>query len=154
MYRGDTMKTIIATKSIKQILVSVLFLIFMSVIGLSILSYYQFLFLEIDQIMVIFLYVLLLAFLSLLGYVIYMLLLPKQLVSLDETYLYLHKIGHKHIQLLIKDIENVKANINIWAKPFLVYSSIEIETQDKKHYIRVANHMGELKEKLEHLIRT
>jgi hypothetical protein len=147
------MHTVLGTKSYMQIFISFLFLIFASVILLAILNYYQFVLENIDRIIIVFAYVLVLSILSLLGYIIYMLMLPHALVSLDDDNLYLHKIGRKYIKLPMNDIVFVKANINIWAKPFLVYSSIEVETKDKKHYIRVAKNMGDLKDQLELLIQ-
>jgi len=147
------MHTVLATKSYMQIFISFLFFLFASVILLAILNYYQFDFANIDRIMVVFSYVLLLSIISLLGYMTYMLLLPHALVSLDEKHIYLHKIGKKFYTLPIHDITWVRAHINIWAKPFLVYSSIEIETKEKKYYIRVAKNMGDLKDQLEVLIQ-
>ncbi|PKK93708.1 MAG: hypothetical protein CVV61_03270 [Tenericutes bacterium HGW-Tenericutes-6] len=135
-------------KSYKQLIASILFLVFSLVIMFEILSYYRFDFSMIDEILQIFMYVLIVVSLSLMIFIGILIFYPKEILSEDDEAIYIHSLFKKNIKVLKKDITFVSTRINIWAKPFLVYSALLIESHDKIYTIRFGKNMQDVKEQI------
>ncbi len=135
-------------KSYKQLIASILFLVFSLVIMFEILSYYRFDFSMIDEILQIFMYVLIVVSLSLVIFIGILIFYPKEILSEDDEAIYIHSLFKKNIKVLKKDITFVSTRINIWAKPFLVYSALLIESHDKIYTIRFGKNMQDVKEQI------
>jgi hypothetical protein len=114
----------------------------------EILSYYRFDFSMIDEILQIFMYVLIVVSLSLMIFIGILIFYPKEILSEDDEAIYIHSLFKKNIKVLKKDITFVSTRINIWAKPFLVYSALLIESHDKIYTIRFGKNMQDVKEQI------
>ena len=135
-------------KSYKQLIFSILFLMFALMIMLQIFQYYGFVFSEINDILQIFVFVLIIVSLSLIVFIGIQVLYPNLILSHDDDTVYFHGLFKNTIEIKKKDMTFISTRINIWAKPFLVYSALLIETKDKTYTIRFGKNMQDVKEQL------
>lgn len=135
-------------KSYKQLIVSILFLLFALLIMIQIFQYYAFDFSAIDQIFQVFIYVLIIVSISLVVFIGIQLLYPNQILSYDDEAIYFNGLLGQTTKIMIKDITFVSTRINIWAKPFLVYSALLIETEEKTYTVRFGKNMQDIKEQI------
>jgi len=147
-------KEILAVKSYKELIWIAIFLLFDIYMTLSILNYYQFKLAELPNVILILFIVLVVSFVALVIYGIILILYPLNIIYSDDKHLFVHKLNKKIVTIQIKDIEDVHTTINIWAKPFLVYTSLVIQHESKSTVIRFAKQMYDVKEKIQHKMRT
>ena len=144
------MKTTLAKKSTKQMIVTIIVLVITLLIAYSIFSYYHFIYGDIDiEIKIIFL-VLLLSSLILFLQSIFLITNPKIMMMYDQDGIYIY--GRNHAEQMIKfiDIIDVHVTVNIWMKPFLVYSSIVIKTNQGVTTIKDIEKMNDVKDFIHH----
>lgn len=146
-------KEIIGIKSYKELIWIGVFLAFLIYIALSILTYYQFQFNQFPDVITILFFVVVVAFVALIIYGTILLLYPKVIIETNDQKLYVHRLNGQTLQINIHEIEEIKATINIWAKPFLVYTSIVIFYNHKSIVIRFVKEMKDVKDKIFHMMQ-
>lgn len=129
------MDHIIATKSIKEILVHVIIVFILLTVLIMTYRYDLRVETSIEDELQLFMIVLLFLILVLLANLSYIIVLPKIIITCDGKRLNVNQ-RKKRYAISLDRIEVISKRVNIWAKPFLVYSDIRIETDEKTHTIR------------------
>jgi hypothetical protein len=132
---------------IKSIIVMVLS---MTVI-LQVLMYYNFRFENMPPIIRVVLAIFIVLSIFSMIQIVILSFVPTIIMEYDDTGLYIHKINQKTTYVKFADITNVKATINIWAKPFLVYTAVVIDTDQKEYVVRHLDKMDDVKDIIHHL---
>jgi hypothetical protein len=145
------MREQLAKKSIKQIIANVIILFFISVMIYSIFSYYRFIFEVVDIEMKIILFALSLGSLALMIQLYILISNPKVLMEYDQQGIYIHKRDKLEYFIKYKDMFDVHATVNIWTKPFLVYSSLVIKTKEGVSIVRNIERMAEVRDFIHHM---
>jgi len=145
------MREQLAKKSIKQIIANVIILIFILMIIYGIFNYYRFIFEIIDIEMKIILFALGLGSLTLVMQLYILISNPKVLIEYDQQGIYVHKRDKLEYFIKFKDMFDVHATVNIWTKPFLVYSQLVIKTKEGVSIIRNIEKMAEVRDFIHHM---
>jgi hypothetical protein len=129
------MKDVIATKSIGEIIVHGIILVILSFVLLMVYQYDLRADTPIERELRLFMVVLAALIVLLLANLLYMVSLPTNMITYEEDRLVIQKRrGTDRIPL--ESIEVILKSVNIWAKPFLVYADIRIETREKTYRVR------------------
>jgi len=147
------MKNVIATKSIKEIIVHMIIVVILSIILLMVYRYDLGTDTPIASELRLFMVVLAALIVILLANLFYMISLPKILIVREEDFLVVRK-RRKTDGIPLESIEVISKSVNIWAKPFLVYSDIKIETQEKTHVIRHIKDIPDAVDRIRRLMET
>jgi uncharacterized membrane protein YwzB len=147
------MKNVIATKSIKEIIVHMIIVVILSIILLMVYRYDLGTDTPIASELRLFMVVLAALIVILLANLFYMISLPKILIVREEDFLVVRK-RRKTYGIPLESIEVISKSVNIWAKPFLVYSDIKIETQEKTHVIRHIKDIPDAVDRIRRLMET
>jgi uncharacterized membrane protein YwzB len=147
------MKDVIATKSIKEIIVHMIIVVILSIILLMVYRYDLGTDTPIASELRLFMVVLAALIVILLANLFYMISLPKILIVREEDFLVVRK-RRKTDGIPLESIEVISKSVNIWAKPFLVYSDIKIETQEKTHVIRHIKDIPDAVDRIRRLMET
>jgi hypothetical protein len=145
------MKKELAFKSTPQIIRTALMCIIAQVVAFALWSYYNFQIASMPTIILTIFLVFIIVMILLFILVILMISNPKVMMEYDQNsiYVFKRKVGEEKIHF--KDIINVKATINIWAKPFLIYTALIIETNEKDYIIRNIDKIDEVRDMIKHL---
>jgi hypothetical protein len=76
---------------------------------------------------------------------------PKVVMEYDDFGVYIYHRSKKEVYISFDDIINVQAFINIWAKPFLIYTQLVITTKDKSITVRHMDKINDIKDQIKHL---
>ncbi|MCR3906369.1 MAG: hypothetical protein NUK62_05035 [Tenericutes bacterium] len=145
------MKKVLARKSVSKMVKSIIVMVLSATVCLQILMYYQFLIVNIPPIIrVLFAIFAVLTIFSLIQIII-LSLVPTIIMEYDDHGIYIHKIKNKTIFVKFEEMTNVKATINIWAKPFLVYTAVVIDTKNQEFVVRHLDKMDDVKDMIHHL---
>jgi uncharacterized membrane protein YwzB len=147
------MKNVIATKSIGEIIVHMIIVVILSIILLMVYRYDLGTDTPIASELRLFMVVLAALIVILLANLFYMISLPKILIVREEDFLVVRK-RRKTDGIPLESIEVISKSVNIWAKPFLVYSDIKIETQEKTHVIRHIKDIPDAVDRIRRLMET
>lgn len=145
------MKKELAYNSIPQIVRTALMCIIAQIAAFSLWSYYNFQIASMPTVILAIFLVFIIVMILLFILVILMISNPKVMMEYDQhsIYVFKRKIGIEKIDF--KDIVNVKATINIWAKPFLIYTALIIETNENDYIIRNIDRIDEVRDMIKHL---
>jgi hypothetical protein len=69
----------------------------------------------------------------------------------DQHRIYVHQRDHSEYFIYFKDMLDVHATVNIWTKPFLVYSALVIKTNDEIFTIRNIEKMADVRDFIHHI---
>ncbi|PKK99176.1 MAG: hypothetical protein CVV57_03140 [Tenericutes bacterium HGW-Tenericutes-2] len=145
------MKKELALKSTPQIVRTALMCIIAQVVAFSLWSYYNFQVASMPTIILAIFFVFIIVMILLFILVILMISNPRVMMEYDQNAIYIFKRKLGQEQVNFKDIVNVKATINIWAKPFLIYTALIIETDEKDFIIRNIDKIDEVRDMIKHL---
>jgi len=145
------MREQLAKKSVKQIIANIIILIVILTMIYSIFSYYHFIFEVIDIEMKIILFALGLGALALMIQLYILISNPKVLMEYDQQGIYIHKRDKLEYYIKFKDMFDVHATVNIWTKPFLVYSHLVIKTKESVSIVRNIERMAEVRDFIHHM---
>ncbi len=145
------MKKELAYKSVPQIVRSALMCVLSQVIAFSLWAYYGYQIMNMPNIILIIFLVFISVMIMLFILVIIMISNPKVMMEYDQNSIYIYRRRLEPQQIDYKDIVNVKATINIWAKPFLIYTAVIIETNEKDYVVRNIDKMDEVRDMIKHL---
>ncbi len=145
------MREQLAKKSVKQIIANIIILIVILTMIYSIFSYYHFIFEVIDIEMKIILFALGLGALALMIQLYILISNPKVLMEYDQQGIYIHKRDKLEYYIKFKDMFDVHATVNIWTKPFLVYSHLVIKTKEGVSIVRNIERMAEVRDFIHHM---
>ncbi|MDO9628763.1 MAG: hypothetical protein Q7I99_02580 [Acholeplasmataceae bacterium] len=145
------MRKELAQKSIPQIIRTGLMCFISQLVAFSLWSYYNYQIYSMPNVILVIFIVFVVIMIMLFILVILMISNPKVMMEYDQRsiYIYNRKLDAQIINY--QDIVNVKASINIWAKPFLIYTSLIIETKDKEYIVRNIEKMDEVRDMIMHL---
>jgi len=145
------MREQLAKKSIKQIIADYIILVFILTIIYYIFNYYDFRFELIDIEMKIIVFALALGSLALIMQLYILVTNPDVLMEYDQEGVYVHKRDQLEYFIRYKDIFDVHATVNIWTKPFLVYSALVIKTKESVSVIRNIGKIAEVRDFIHHM---
>ncbi|HBG32890.1 MAG TPA: hypothetical protein DEG42_01585 [Acholeplasmataceae bacterium] len=145
------MREQLAKKSIKQIIANFIILVFILTIIYFIFNYYYFRFELIDIEMKIILFALGLGSIALVMQLYILITNPNILMEYDQDGVYVHKRDKMEYFIRFKDMFDVHATVNIWTKPFLVYSALVIKTKESVSVIRNIEKMAEVRDFIHHM---
>jgi len=145
------MRKQLAKKSIKQIITNIVLFMFLMTIIFLILSYYKFSFSNIDIELKIILFALILGTLALVMQLYILVTNPSVLMEYDAEGIYVHQRDQLEYFIHFSDIFDVHATVNIWTKPFLVYSALVIKTKESVSVIRNIEKMAEVRDFIHHM---
>lgn len=145
------MKKELAYKSISQIIWTAITIGLAFLMAFSFANFYAFNFSDMpQQIILIVVAFTLIGLFSTVFFVI-LILNPACILSYTDEGLYIHKRHHKELYIAFEDIDKVHTTISIWAKPFLVYTSLVITLQDKTVTVRYIKDMPDIRDQIKHL---
>jgi len=145
------MREQLAKKSIKQIIATIITLMFTLIMAYSIFNYYDFVFSAIDIEIKIILFALSLGSLALIMQLLILFSNPKVIMEYDQHSIYVHQRDHSEYSIQFSDMLDVHATVNIWTKPFLVYSALVIKTNDNVFIIRNIEKMADVRDLIHHM---
>lgn len=145
------MKKELAIKSIPQIIRTALMCVLSQVIAFSLWAYYGYQIMDMPTIILAIFLVFMSIMIMLFILVILMINNPKVMMEYDQNFIYIYRRKLEPQRVKYDEIVNVKATINIWAKPFLIYTALIIETKDKEYIIRNIEKMDEVRDMIIHL---
>jgi len=145
------MRKELAIKSTTQIIRTALMCFISQIVAFSLWSHYNFQITSMPTIILAIFLVFIVVMVLLFILVILMISNPRVMMEYDQDsiYIFKRKIGLEKIDF--KDIVNVKATINIWAKPFLIYTALIIVTNEKDYIIRNIDKIDEVSDMIKHL---
>jgi len=144
------MKKNLALKSIPLIIRTSIILILSSTGFLAILVHYRFNYAEIDTVIRYFLFAFTIISVMLIAQLIIIICLPKVIMMYDNESIYINRINRKEIIIKFDEIVKVHTTISILAKPFLVYTSLVITTNDKAFIVRNIDKMADVRDMISH----
>ncbi|MFU8793316.1 MAG: hypothetical protein ACNA7K_04750 [Acholeplasmataceae bacterium] len=146
------MKKELAYKSVSQIIWTAITIGLAFLMAFSFANYYAFDFsIMPEQIILIVGAFTFIGIFSLVFFVI-LILNPKCILSYTEEGLYHHQRQQKEVFIPFNEIDKVHTTISIWAKPFLVYTSLVITLQDKTITVRYIKDMPDVRDQIKHLV--
>ncbi|MDI6453015.1 hypothetical protein [Peloplasma aerotolerans] len=145
------MKKILAKKSVSKMIKSIIVMVLSMTVILQVLMYYNFRFENMPPIIRVVLAIFIVLSIFSMIQIVILSFVPTIIMEYDDTGLYIHKINQKTTYVKFADITNVKATINIWAKPFLVYTAVVIDTDQKEYVVRHLDKMDDVKDIIHHL---
>lgn len=145
------MKKILAKKSVSKMVKSIIVMVLSMTVILQVLMYYNFRFENMPPIIRVVLAIFIVLSIFSMIQIVILSFVPTIIMEYDDTGLYIHKINQKTTYVKFADITNVKATINIWAKPFLVYTAVVIDTDQKEYVVRHLDKMDDVKDIIHHL---
>ncbi len=145
------MKKELAIKSVPQIFRTALICVLSQVVAFSLWAYYGYQIMDMPTIILTVFLVFLSVTMMLFILVILMISNPKVMMEYDHQFIYIYRRKLEPQKINYKDIVNVKATINIWAKPFLIYTALIIETDEKDYIIRNIDRIDEVRDMVMHL---
>jgi hypothetical protein len=145
------MKKVLAKKSVSKMVKSIIVMVLSMTVILQVLMYYNFRFENMPPIIRVVLAIFIVLSIFSMIQIVILSFVPTIIMEYDDTGLYIHKINQKTTYVKFADITNVKATINIWAKPFLVYTAVVIDTDQKEYVVRHLDKMDDVKDIIHHL---
>jgi len=145
------MRKNLGNKSYYEIIRSFIALFMLIFVILGIFSYYRLRPLDFTITIRIFTYIFILVAVFLVVYITILFTNPKVIMEYDDKGLYIYHRSRKEVFVKYDEIMNVQAFINIWAKPFLIYTHILITTKDNSIFVRHMDKSNDVKDQIMHL---
>jgi hypothetical protein len=141
----------LAFKSIPQIIWTAVTMFIAIVVGYAVMEFYGFDFSQMPEQIIFISVASMIIVVALSIFLVYLLTNPHVLMYQDENGIYVIK-RKEEIFISYKDIQKVHTTISIWAKPFLVYTSLVITLEDHSVTIRNIHDMADIRDQIIHKV--
>jgi hypothetical protein len=145
------MRNNLGNKSYPEIIRAFVALFMLIFVILGVFSYYRTRPNEVYLSVTIFITVFIFVAIFIIVYIALLFTNPKIVMEYDDFGVYIYHRSKREVYIKFDDIINVQAFINIWAKPFLIYTHLVITTKDNSVTVRHMDKISDIKDQIKHL---